>query len=80
MAVENEQALGNLHAQRAELVEQHGAVLEQVSEPAGAPGVPGVPVTPEAPEAPEALEPVDVDADPGTRPCTRTSGSPTSAW
>ena len=52
MAVENEQALGDLHAQRAELVEQHGAVLEQVPEPAGAPGVPEVPVTPEAPEAP----------------------------
>ena len=34
MAVENEQALGDLHAQRAELAEQQSAVLEQAPAPA----------------------------------------------
>ena len=67
MAVANEHALCDLVEQRAKLVEQHSAVLEQVPEPADAPGVPEVPAAPATPETPEApLETVDVDADPET--------------
>ena len=39
MAVANEQALGDLHAQRAELVHQQSAVQEQAPAPEDAPAV-----------------------------------------
>jgi hypothetical protein len=84
MAVQNEEALGGLRAQRNELVGQQSAMLEQALAPTDAPNMPAVLAAPATPETPEALlEPVDVDtATPRrrrTRPCARSCGSSTSA-